>query len=191
MYLYLGAFFVIAAAAILGAIIEELRLPILILGTLLFGGLSVAIKKRLPQPSFALFIVFSFLLPITANSIELTLQENLGYASFVTSIYWAIVWFVLTVVWAFGTKLYDSKLFSITAYGAFTVGLINIAKVFETEPEIYTLFGSIAALSGLAGTWLIKKWKDANFGLSVFVSTQLVQLLVLFTSLSIFSIKNI
>lgn len=189
VYLYLGAFFVIAAAAILGAIIEELRLPILILGTLLFGGLSVAIKKRLPQPSFALFIVFSFLLPITANSIELTLQEALNYASFVTSIYWAIVWFVLTVVWAFGTKFYDSKLFSITAYGAFTVGLINIAKVFETEPEIYTLFGSIAALSGLAGTWLIKKWKDANFGLPVFVSTQLGQLLVLFTSLSIFSIK--
>ena len=53
IYLYLGAFFVIASAAILGAAIPELRLPILIMATLIFGGLAVAIKKKLPQPSFA------------------------------------------------------------------------------------------------------------------------------------------
>ncbi|HCR70678.1 MAG TPA: hypothetical protein DIW23_04465 [Anaerolineae bacterium] len=189
VYLYLGAFFVIAAAAILGAVIEELRLPILILGTLLFGGLAIGIKKRLPQPSFALFIVFSFLLPITANSIELTLREILGYESFVTSIYWAVILLVMSAIWAFGTKIYDSRLFSITAYGAFVLALINIANVFDTEPEIYTLFGSIAAFGGLAGTWLIKKWKDTNFALPVFASSQLVQLIVLFASFSIFSIK--
>ncbi len=189
VYLYLGAFFVIAAAAILGAVIPELRLPILIIGTLLFGGLSIAIKKRLPQPSFALFIVFSFLLPITANSIELTLRETLGYESFVTSIYWAMILFVMSGIWAFGAKLYDSRLFSVTAYSAFVLALFNLANAFDTEPEIYTLFGSIAALSGLAGAWLIKKWKDANFALPIFLSSQLAQLIVLFVSLSIFSVK--
>lgn len=189
VYLYLGAFFVIAAAAILGAIVPELRLPILIIATFIFGGLSIAIKKRLPQPSFALFIVFSFLLPITANSIEITLRELMNYESFVTSIYWAVVLFVLTAIWSFGTKIYDSKLFSLTAYGAFVLGLINLANAFDTEPEIYTLLGSIAALGGLAGTWLIKKWKDENFSLPIFLSSQLVQLIVLFVSISIFSFK--
>lgn len=189
VYLYLGAFFVIAAAAILGAVIEKLRLPILILGTVLFGGSAVAIKKRLPQPSFALFIVFSFLLPITANSMELILRKTFGYETFVTSIYWAVILFGMSAIWAFGTKLYNSKLFSITAYGAFTLAFLNIADVFNTESEIFTLFGSIAAFGGLAGTWLIKKWKDANFALPIFISSQLVQLSVLFASLSIFSIK--
>ena len=54
--LYLGAFFVIAAAMIFAAAIEELRLPILIFFTLLFGGGSVIITKKLPQPSFTFFI---------------------------------------------------------------------------------------------------------------------------------------
>lgn len=189
VYLYLGAFFVIAAATILGVVLPELRLPILFLGTLMFGGFAITLKKRLPQPSFALFIVFSFLLPITANSLEQTLRQAYQYDSIITSAYWAVILFVLSAIWAFGTKYYDSKLFSVTAYGAFALGLINIANVFESEPEIYTLFGSIAAFGGLAGTWLIKKWKDENFALPVFISSQIVQLAILFTSLSIFSFK--
>lgn len=189
VYLYLGAFFVIAAASIFAAIVPILRLPILLIGTVLFGGLAIAIKARLPQPSFALFIVFSFLLPITANSLEQTLQESVRYESFVTSMYWAVILLMLSGVWAFGTKLYDSKLFSITSYGAFVLALINIAAIFETEPEIDTFFVGIGALGGLAGTWLIKKWKDEKFALPVFISSQLVQLIVLFVSLSIFSFK--
>ncbi len=70
--LYLGAFFVVASAAILGAFVDIFRIPLLIIGTTIFGVLSVAIRKRLPQPSFALFIVFSFFLAITANVIENT-----------------------------------------------------------------------------------------------------------------------
>ncbi len=72
--LYLGAFFVVASAAILGAFVDIFRIPLLIIGTIIFGVLSVAIRKRLPQPSFALFIVFSFFLAITANVIENTLE---------------------------------------------------------------------------------------------------------------------
>ena len=54
--LYLGAFFVIASAAILAAVVEEARLPILLTATFLFGGGALITNKRLPQPSFALFI---------------------------------------------------------------------------------------------------------------------------------------
>ena len=61
--LYLGAFFVIAAAAILAAIVEAARLPILLAATASFAGGAIVTRTRLPQPSFALFIVFSFLLP--------------------------------------------------------------------------------------------------------------------------------
>ena len=59
IYLYLGAFFVIVAAAILAALVEAARLPILLIATLAFAGSAVIFKKRLPQPSFAFAIVFS------------------------------------------------------------------------------------------------------------------------------------
>ena len=72
-YLYLGAFFVIAAALILAAVVDAARLPILGITTLAFGGGAFVIRKRLPQPSFALFIVFSFLLLIDANALETAL----------------------------------------------------------------------------------------------------------------------
>lgn len=58
VYLYLGAFFVIASALILAAVVEAARLPILAVATLSFGGVALGIHKRLPQPSFAFFIVF-------------------------------------------------------------------------------------------------------------------------------------
>ncbi len=85
--LYLGAFFVIASAAILGAFVDIFRIPLLILGTIVFGGLSVAIRKRLPQPSFALFIVFSFFLPITANVVE----DMLSLSTPFSAAYWVVV----------------------------------------------------------------------------------------------------
>ncbi|MFL7869286.1 MAG: hypothetical protein AB8I58_10680, partial [Anaerolineales bacterium] len=81
--LYLGAFFVIAAAAILAAVVEAARLPILLVATALFAGGSLITRARLPQPSFALFIVFSFLLPTDANVLadvlNLSDKVNAGY----------------------------------------------------------------------------------------------------------------
>ena len=67
--LYLGAFFVLAAAAILAAVIEGLRLPILGVATLGFLAAALILKRRLPQASLVLFVVFSFLLPIDAGVI--------------------------------------------------------------------------------------------------------------------------
>ena len=39
--LYLGAFFVVASAAILGAFVDIFRIPLLVIGTVIFGGLSL------------------------------------------------------------------------------------------------------------------------------------------------------
>lgn len=189
VYLYLGAFFVIAAAAILGAVVEELRLPILFVSTLLFSGLAVAIKKRLPQPSFALFIVASFLFPLTAGSVEQTLQNMFDYDPTLTSIYWGVVGVILAGIWSFGTRFYNSRLFSLTAFGAMLFTAIQFATAFDSEPELYTLFESLALFTGLLGVIVLKKWKDEKFALPLFISAQLAQLILLAISTVIFFVS--
>lgn len=186
IYLYLGAFFVIAAAAILGAVVPELRLPILIIGTFIFGGLSIAIKKRLPQPSFALFIVFSFLLPITANSLAESLRDMFDLTQTFSNGYWAAVFFVMALIWAGSTWLYESRLFSITAFGALLLAFLRLGNLFEVEPGVYTLLSGISALVGLAGTWFVKKWRDIKFALPLFLAAQVVQAISLVISFIIF-----
>lgn len=187
IYLYLGAFFVIASAAILGAAIPELRLPILVIGALLFGGLAVAIKKRLSQPSFALFIVFSFLLPITANTIEESLRQGFDITPAFSAGYWVFVYFMMAIIWSGSAWLYESRLFSVTAFISLALAFIRIGDIFEAKAEFYTSITGVAAMAGLAGVWLLKKWKDANFALPLFLSAQLLQAVILISSTSLFS----
>ncbi|MDP1548063.1 MAG: hypothetical protein Q8L87_18790 [Anaerolineales bacterium] len=189
IYLYLGAFFVIAAATFVGAAVPALRLPILIIGTLIFGGLAHIIKKRLPQPSFALFIVFSFLLIITANNIEVTMRTSFNFSDAASAGYWAVVFLLMTAVWSVSTWLYDSRLFSITAFGALTLSLIRMGDVFESQAELYTVLAGIAALLGLGGVWLVRKWRDEKFALPLFLAVQAVQGMTLFASISIFGVN--
>jgi VIT1/CCC1 family predicted Fe2+/Mn2+ transporter len=96
--LYLGAFFVIAAAAILAALVEAARLPILLVATALFAGGAILTRTRLPQPSFALFIVFSFLLPTDAN----VLADVLDLSSNANAGYWLAAMAVMALIWSLG-----------------------------------------------------------------------------------------
>jgi hypothetical protein len=183
--LYLGAFFVIASAVILGVLNEGARLPILIISTFIFGGFSIVIRKRLPQPSFTLFIVFSFLLPITASVIENYLNLSItGSAG-----YWFFVSIFMAVVWAFGTWLYESRLFSITAFLSCLLGLLRIGDIFNSPTEFYTTMAGLGTLTGLAGVFFIRKWKNADFALPLLISTQLIQAIVLAVSISAFMIR--
>lgn len=191
VYLYLGAFFVIAAAAILGAAVPELRLPILIIGTLIFGGLAISIKKRLPQPSFALFIVFSFLLVITANSLEETLRASFHLTQTFSHLYWTFVFLLMAGVWGGSTWLYESQLFSVTSFGALIFATLRLGNVFDTEPVLHTALLGLTALAGLGGTQLLKKWKDAKFALPLFVAAQVLQAVNMVASLSIFGADNV
>ncbi len=191
IYLYLGAFFVIAAATFVGWAIPELRLPILIIGTLIFGGLAVAIKKRLSQPSFALFIVFSFLLVITANNIEDALRTSMNLSDAFSAGYWVAVFLLMTGVWSGSTWLYESRLFSITAFGSLVLSLYRIGDIFNAKPEFYTSMAGFAALAGLGGVWLVKKWGDEKFALPLFLTAQAVQGITLISSISIFGIHII
>jgi len=189
IYLYLGAFFVIASAAIIGAAVPELRLPILIIGTLAFGGLSLVIKKRLPQPSFALFIVFSFLLPITANTIEETLRAGFNFTAASSAGYWVFVYLIMAIIWGGSTRLYESRLFSITAFISLALAFTRIGDIFDAKAEFYTIMTGLAAIAGLAGVWLLKKWRPANFALLLFLTAQALQGIVLIASLIIFEVN--
>ena len=183
--LYLGAFFVIASAAILAAVSPAARLPILILATIIFGGLSVAIRKRLPQPSFALFIVFSFLLPITANVVE----DSLHLSEPFSSAYWVFISAFMALIWIGGTWLYESRLFSIAAFASFSIALFRIGGMFEAEAEFYITMSGLAAIAGLAGVWILKKWKDAAFSLPLFFAAQFVQVMVVVASTALLLIQ--
>ena len=184
--LYLGAFFVIASAAIiaalLGATFDSLRIPLLIFATIIFGGVSVAIRMRLPQPSFAFFIVFSFLLPITANVIE----QTLNLSAPISAAYWVFVSAFMALIWAGSTWLYESRLFSITAFISFVVALYRVGDIFEAAPEFYPTMLGLTSLTGLLGVWALKKWKDANFALPLFLTAQLLQVITLGISVSYF-----
>jgi hypothetical protein len=180
--LYLGAFFVIASAVILGVLNEGARLPILIISTFIFGGLSIVIRKRLPQPSFTLFIVFSFLLPITASVIE----NSLNLSTTASAGYWFFISILMAVIWAFGTWLYESRLFSITAFLSILLGLLRIGDIFNAATEFYTTMAGLGTLTALAGVFLLKKWRNADFALPLFISAQLAQAIVLIVSISVF-----
>jgi hypothetical protein len=173
--LYLGAFFVVASAAILGAFVDIFRIPLLILGTLFFGGTSIAIRKRLPQPSFALFIVFSFFLPITANVVENTLNLSAPF----TAAYWVLIGLFMTAIWGGGTWLYNSRLFSLTAFAAFATAFYRVGDIFGAEPELTAAMLGIASFAGLAGVWGLKKWRDAKFALPLFLALQVFQIGIL------------
>ncbi len=185
VYLYLGAFFVIAAATFVGWAVPELRLPILIAGTLIFGGVAVATRRRLPQPSFALFIVFSFLLVITANN----LASVVNLTGSAAAVYWTIVFLLMAGVWSGSVWLYESRLFSVTAFGSFTLSFYRIGDILSARPEFYMTMAGIAALAGLGGVWLLKRWIDAKFALPLFIAALAVQAGALVGTISIFGIN--
>ena len=175
IYLYLGAFFVITAAAILAALVEAARLPVLLIATLLFAGGAVALKKRLPQPSFALSIVFSFLLPIDAN----VLADSLGLVTRVNEIYWTVVFLGMAFIWALGTWFYQSRLFSVAAYVSLGLAALRFSAIFEASTNWSVFAAALANMVTLAGVYLLKRWKDQNFAMPLFALAQFIQLTLL------------
>ncbi len=181
VYLYLGAFFVIASALILAAVVEATRLPILVAATSAFGGGAFIIRKRLPQPSFALFIVFSFLLPIDAN----VLEETIHFHEPALSTYWTFVFLLMALIWSFSIWFYASRFFSLVAFVAMTFTFHRAAQIFQTETELQILFGMFASLAGLTGISLLKKWREDKFALPVFLLAQLQAIGLLLVSLTL------
>ena len=178
--LYLGAFFVVAAATILAALVAALRLPLLLATTVLFGVTALGIRKRLPLPSFVLFIVFSCLVPISASVIA---NQMSLYGQAITG-YWIGVLGLLAVIWGFSTWFYQSRFFSLTAFGAWTGALILVPSYQRIDsPSLYVLAISIAVLSTFPALFVLKRWQGKRFSLPLFWAVQVVQVGVLLASL--------
>jgi hypothetical protein len=178
VFLYLGAFLVIGAALILAALVQAARLPILSGVTVIFAAGAIVLKKRLPQPSFALFIVFSFLLPILAN----VLGDSLDLTGQTANAYWSLVLFAMALIWGFGTWFYSSRLFSLASFLSLSLALLRFVEIFGAAFDWDVLCLTLSTLIGLLGVQLLKGWKDSKFALPLFVGGQLVQALALFVS---------
>jgi hypothetical protein len=173
--LYLGAFFVIAAAFILAAVVESFRLPILTITTLLFLGAAVGLKQRLPQASFVLFLVFSFMIPIDGG----VLADQLNLNDDNTRFFWVVMCGLLTVVWIGGTLFYRSRVFSLAALAAAGLGAFLFGDWLDTNLSVTLLLSGLVTLAGLGGAWLLTRWQNRTFALPVLLLAQLMQLAIL------------
>ncbi|NOY98091.1 MAG: hypothetical protein GXP40_02665 [Chloroflexi bacterium] len=182
--LYLGAFFVIAAALILAALVESIRLPILLTVTVFFGFGAVVIRKKLPQPSFTLFIVFSTLIPIDAS----VLANMLDIDGAAANGYWSLVLTLTALLWGFSTWLYHSRFFSLAAFAAAVAAILNFAAIFDAPIDLSLLLASLVVLGGLFSAKMLRHWKDRKFALPLLAltkTTQSILLLVAFFSIFI------
>ncbi len=169
--LYLGAFFVLAAAAILAAVIELLRLPILGAATLGFLVAALLLKRRLPQASFVLFVVFSFLLPIDAG----VLLDLVEVSRSTAQLYWIGVTAVLSVVWLGGTFLYTSRLFSVLTWAGISAAALQVGRWFDLTVHLDLFLIELATVAGLAGVALLRYWQDRKFSLPLLGMSQIQQ----------------
>lgn len=157
--LYLGAFFVLAAAAILAAVFELLRLPILAAATLGFLAAALLLKRRLPQASFVLFVVFSCLLPIDAG----VLLDQFDVSRSATELYWIGVTVLLSLVWLGGTFFYRSRFFSVLAWLAGSAAARLVGRWFDLTYHLDVALVALVTLSGLGGVALLRQWRDRAF----------------------------
>lgn len=165
IWLYLGAFFVIASALILAALVEFLRLSILLVVTALFGVGALALKKRLPQPSFTLWIVASTLGLISAA----VLYDTLSLPAPWREIYWSSALLVTALVWAFSTWLYRSRFFSLAAFISLAAASLSFADIFNTSDIPYLTCLAAAGVIGIAGSAALKRWQTQRFALPLFI----------------------
>ncbi len=159
--LYLGAFFIIASAAIFAVLVEVLRLPILLFFTLLFGGGALLLKKKLPQPSFTFFIIFSVLLPIDFS----VLADQLNLAERPLFLYWFFVYLLMTALWGFATWFFRSRFFSLMAFVALDISFYNFVRASGngTPIERYLLFLTFVGLLAIGGATLLKRFCGVPF----------------------------
>jgi hypothetical protein len=170
--LYLGAFFVLAAAAILAAVVEGLRLPVLGAATLGFLVAALALKRRLPQASFVLFVVFSFLLPIDAG----VLLDQVEVSRSSTQLYWIGVTVGLGLVWVGGTFIYTSRFFSVLAWVTISATALQIGRWFDLTAHLDLFLLELATLLGLAGVVLLRRWQNRAFSLPLLGLSQIQQI---------------
>ena len=152
--LYLGAFFVVAAAFILAALIEVARLPILGLTTVAFLGAAAGLARRLPMASFVLFAVGIWMLPIDAGVLANLTELEAPWLD----LFWALTLSVTALAWAAGTWLYRSRIFSLFALGCLEAAAFFAGRWLGLENFGRLLLPALAAVAALGAVYLLGLW---------------------------------
>ncbi|RME90564.1 MAG: hypothetical protein D6770_02220, partial [Anaerolineae bacterium] len=176
--LYLGAFFVIAAATILAALVEAARLPILLSATALFAVGAMTTRKRLSQPSFVLFAVFSAMLLPDAR----VLADLLDLRTPLLHAYWLLVSLSLALVWGLGTRGYRSRLFSLLALLALESAAIRLTAFLEAPMELSLALSAAVALGGALGAGALRRRGENRLAVPLLALTKALQAGILLTS---------
>ena len=174
--LYLGAFFVVAAAFILAALVEVARLPILGVTTALFLGAAVALNRRLPQASFVLFAVGTLLLPIDAGVLE-NLLDLLHPGEY---FFWAVIAAVCATAWVGGAVLYRSRLFSVLAFLGFALAVIQATLGFELNGYSALFWLALTGLGGLLAAYWLAGQEQKRLAAPLFWTVQVYQAVLFF-----------
>ena len=168
--LFLGAFFVLASAIILMALVEVARLPILGVTTLGFYAGAASLKRRLPLASFVLFLVGTFLLPIDMAVIGSLVRLSDRW------LVWSITAGLVGTLFLFGIFWYNSKLLPILAYLAYALALAIPALAAEFDLEWAFFLQVLLGMAGAMFSYLIYRWKSLRIFLPFF---QFIQVLLL------------
>ena len=173
--LYLGAFFVIAAALLFAAVVESARVPILGALSLAGFGIALGLFKKLHQPSFVFFIIGTFLFVITSRA----LINQVGVLTRLHDPAWMLVWFTAGFILLGGTFLYRSRLLSIIALWAVTAAALYIGNWVDASSAVYLLLLTHPLLPALGLTWLLRRWQGKRLFWPLFIAAQLQQILLL------------
>jgi len=180
--LYLGAFFVIAAAFIFAIVIESARVPILTLVVFTGFGTAFATYKRLPQVSFVFFTIGSILIPIDA-----WVLWDLNFVRILSSDpYWMVVWAVMALVWFVGTNVYRSRLYSLLGLGAAATSAFLLAETISGSDNAKVLLVAIPTLGALGGSYILRRLGGENLSRPIFWMAQVLQASVLISSAILF-----
>jgi hypothetical protein len=96
----------------------------------------------------------------------------------------------MAVIWSFSVWFYESKFFSAVAFIALSLAFYRAGATFKAEAELQIFLVMLASLVGLAGTFLLKRWKDNKFSMFIFLLAQLQTLVVLFISLAVVAVHS-
>ncbi len=179
--LYLGGFLIVAAALILAALVEVARLPVLLCLEAAAAAGAILSRRRLPLPSFVLYIILASLLPILGR----VLADLLDLTGSAVHAYWLAPWLLLALVLAVGTRLYISRLLSLCSLGVLVIAGSELAALLPGGWRSFGLPLSLAALGGGLGTVALLRWKDYRFALPLYLGSHLIALAaLLFTFLT-------
>jgi hypothetical protein len=167
--LFLGAFFILAAALIMAALVEVARLPILALTTIVFLVAAGVLYRRLRLSSFIMFVIGALLIAVDGR----ILLDMLSVGVQDALISWSAISAVLVVIFAIGTLLYDSRLLSLISYGFLLASVVLFAAWLELDIHVVHLLVAFMAAAGIGVASALERYRGRRLFWPLFLAAQL------------------